>query len=198
MAFKLSKRAIQKLKKTVNTVDRTPASLEGQQVKGRGAPYIGFWAKITANAFASKKYSWEKIEALANDTFASKPDWGTGDRTKSEGYAVEVNGSEYVLKDSIVWLTPAYGQDYYVFSYSPGVRVAKTAGTPISAKSGSTYGYSTVSIYKNVNGVESDTNEDVKVFNTWEAEVPADTFVHITYSTIDACWIITGYDCDDA
>jgi hypothetical protein len=193
---KLSKDAAKRTKATVIGWERDFASLEGEHRMVKGAPYVGFWAKITANAFGSKKYSWEKLEATASDTFISNTEWGTGDRTKTEGYAVEVNGSQYVLKDSIVWLTPAFGQDYFNFEYRPSKRIAKTEGTAIAGMTGNTFGFSTVSVYKNAGGTRVDTNQDVKVFNTWEAEVKANTFIQIAYSVDDACWYIDVEECD--
>jgi hypothetical protein len=192
---KLSVDAAKRTRDAVQGWEREFASLAGEHRVSKGAPYTGFFAKITENAFDSKKYSWEKLEAKDDNTFANNTEWGKGDRTKDDGYAVEVNGSKFVLKDSIVWLEPAFGQDYYVFQYSPGKRVAKTEGTDIAGMSGNTYGFSTVSVYKNVNGVRTDTMEDVKVYNTSTESVAADTYIHIMYSVIDACWFIDWEQC---
>ena len=190
-----TKNAAERTKKAVLTVEREYSSTAGEQRKGKGAPFTGFWAKITSSTLNNKKYSWEKLEAKDNQTFASRTDWGTGDNTKDTGYAVEVNESKYVLKDSIVWLEPAFGQDYFVFQYNPGVRLAKTGGAAIAAVSGDTLGSATVSVWKVVNGVRSDTNLDIKAFNTSESEIAEDTFVHITYNTIDGIWYVTWEDC---
>lgn len=190
-----TKNAAERTKKAVLTVEREYSSTAGEQRKGKGAPFTGFWAKITSSTLNNKKYSWEKLEAKDNQTFASRTDWGTGDNTKDTGYAVEVNESKYVLKDSIVWLEPAFGQDYFVFQYNPGVRLAKTGGAAIAAVSGNTLGSATVSVWKVANGVRFDTNLDIKAFNTSESEIAEETFVHITYNTIDGIWYVTWEDC---
>lgn len=196
MAYRLSKRAIQKVKKTFNKVDRTPASLQGETVGGKGAPYIGFYAKITAVGTESDKYSWERLEANTNRTFTVNSQWGSGDRTSDTGYATEVNGSKFVLKDSIVWLVPAFGQDYFVFEYSPSARIAKTGGSTIAAATDGTLGNGLVSVYKVTSGTRTDTNFDIKAYNTMGSEIAADTWIQITYNQIDGIWLITAEDCD--
>lgn len=190
-----TKNAAERTKKAVITVEREYSSTAGEQRRGTGAPFTGFWAKITSSTLNNKKYSWEKLEAKDNQTFASKTDWGTGDNTKDTGFAVEVNESKYVLKDSIVWLEPAFGQDYFVFQYNPGVRLAKTGSTEVDAATDTTLGYANVSVFKVANGSRTDTNLDIRAYNSASDTIKADTWIQITYDVIDAIWLITAEDC---
>src|SRR4051812_3202147 len=110
---------------------------------------LGFWAKIIGNG-ANSKYSWVAVKKDDLGDWEEDDEWGAGEHTDDTGYAEEARyTSQYVLKESIVWMMPTPGQDFYTFEYQPGIQIAKieSAGT-ISARDGNTLGEGTVRVIK--------------------------------------------------
>jgi len=79
------------------------------------------WAQITDRDETNGQYSWVALEPQDDGSLSQNEDWGKGDMGDDTGFAVEVWGSDCVLKNSIVRLKPAKSADYYVFEYSGGV-----------------------------------------------------------------------------
>lgn len=203
MGVTFTKDAAERTKKAVLVVEREHSSLLGEQQSGKGAPYVGFWAKITGKDPASNgmKYSWEKLEPqkpadFSTNVMKANNSWGKALYSDTTGYAVEVTGSKYVLKDSFVWLYPSLSEDYYLFRFEGGVRYAKT-NAEIPAQTGTTPGAGQVSVFK-FNGTQFlDTNEDVRAYHMMtNAEIPIDTIVQITFDVHDGIWLITAQECE--
>lgn len=170
-----------------------------RQKRGRGAvsASLGFWAKITDGT--NGKYSWEAMKPTDNDELESETDWGEGSHSDSTGYAIEARyQSSYVLNDSVVWMTPAKAEDYYVFDYSPGVRSAKiVSAATIPARSGSTPGDADVTL-EDFDGTSFTDGDDVKVYNPFRSEIEGEAggelYIEITYGD-GGVWWVTGVDC---
>ncbi|WP_339684227.1 hypothetical protein [Gimesia maris] len=99
-----------------------------RQKRGRSAltSSLGFWAQVTANDATSdpSKYSWITLEPTASHDQTSSEDWGDGTADSTAGYAIEARyQSEYVIPDTVVWMTPAKNQDFFLFEVSPDVQV---------------------------------------------------------------------------
>ena len=194
-AAERTKRAVLKVEKQLRdlTSDSTPV----------GTSYLGFWAKITAKDPATNgmKYSWTRLEPQKPATLPTKvldanTSWGQGVFSDDAGYAVEVSGSKYALKDSVVWLYPSLSEEYYLFRFEGGVRYAKT-NAEIPAQTGTTPGSGQVSVFKFVSGSWTDTNEDVKAYHMMtSAAIPTDTIIQITFDIHDGIWLITAQDCE--
>lgn len=105
-------------KRIANTVRAYENSPLFKAALRKKAPVItneGFWAIITDTDDAGK-YSWTALEPQSDGSLSSNSDWGSGSHSDSEGYAVNAEGRDDIQDDAIVWLTPARGQDYYLFS----------------------------------------------------------------------------------
>ncbi len=199
-----TKNAAERTKKAVITVEREYSSTAGEQRRGKGAPYLGFYAKITAGSPPDKKYSWEKIEYKADGTWASKSEWGTGDRTKDTGYAVEsMYQSGYVPVGSIVWMYPAPGQDYFLFEFEGRPRLARVGPNDIPAKSGSTLGKGIGFFEKQVvDNVELDDKSpaSMQFYNPSAEPVKAssssESVTRIIVQMICGRWLIIWEDCN--
>ena len=123
---KLTKEAAQRMANATIVVERQLKSSPVQPRRSGGGTFVGFWAKITDKESDGPKCSWKRMEAKDDHTFEENENWGKGNFAEDTGWAIEISESKYVLKDSIVWLEPAFNQDYFIFRYTPGVRIAKT------------------------------------------------------------------------
>jgi hypothetical protein len=151
----------------------------------------GFWAKITDRNDSNGNYGWTAMGATDDDSpyaLQEETDWPQG--TTEENYAVEANDSKVVLKGSYVWMVPAKSNDYYIFYYSPGIKVASIEGTSISSTSSGNV--TTESI-----GDDSPDPDTIEAYNFSSQTLKSeDGKVLITYSETDARWIITAQDCN--
>ena len=174
-------------------------------VRGRGnvskkplRPFShGFWAKITAKEPNGKKYSWKMLEAKDSGKLDTGTDLLEGNYSDQVGYAVESKESKWVLKNAIVWLIPGLSEDFYVFDYHPGVRIAKVGSSDINGMSGSSIGKGKATVYeKSSSDSLSSTSEEIDVFNMVKGKVTKSRFVQIAYSHHDACWFVSVEDCE--
>lgn len=193
---RFSQDAAVRTREAVKGWEKEFASLAGETRPSKGNPFVGFYARITAQDPTGKlKYSWEKLEPqvpsqLATNVVVNNDEWGSGDYEDDGGYAVEIYGSKYVLNDSIVRLYPSLNQDYFLFAYDGGTRFAKSISS-IPGKTDSAYGSGNVSVFKRTGAATPvDTNQDVLAFNNMSSEIAADTDIQITYNQFDACWIV--------
>lgn len=163
--------------------------------KPRNLPY-GFFAKITGTD-GSGKYSWQALEPQATShDMTGNDEWGHGSHTDGTNYAIESEGSKYVLKDSVVWLEGARNKDCFIFDYGPGLVTGTSDGT-IGTRSGSTPGTGNVIVDSFDIATESfdGTRDSIKVFSPFTQEVPDGKYVELTYG--QGVWWVSGADCGD-
>jgi len=73
--------------------------------------------------------------------------------------------------------------------------VAKAGGSGVTARSGTTAGSGTVSIYYIASGVLTDSGEDVAVVNMSATAVANDAYITIKRCSLDEEWIVDAEDC---
>jgi len=73
--------------------------------------------------------------------------------------------------------------------------VAKAGGSGVTARSGTTAGSGTVSIYYIASGVLTDTGEDVAVVNMSATAVANNAYITIKRCSLDEDWIVDAEDC---
>lgn len=194
--IKATREAYQRFANATLIIERKPRS-GPVETRGGRTSFVGFWAKITDKESDGPKCSWKRMEPKDDHTFEENEDWGKGNFAEDTGWAIEISNSKYVLKDSIVWLEPAFNQDYYVFRYTPGVRIAKTGDDDIPERNDSDKpGSGDVTIWKYDKDTDKliATTQKVKAFNAMSSSIASDRFVQITFSE-EGYWWITAEDC---
>lgn len=195
---KLSREAARRMADATMTVERMLQGQPAPTKRKSGAAYIGFYARITDRESDGPKCSWVKLEAKPDGTFEDNEDWGKGDHADEWGWAVDINGCENVVKQSIVWLEPAMGQDFYVFCYAPGVLVVKSIDPIESEEEGE------VKVE-----LPDDEEDEIKVHNPYgdtvpaesddeeEEEEPEEVTLVVGYEALKGRWVIVSEDCSD-
>jgi len=177
--------------------------------KGQGPTLspLGRYAKIKAGE--DGKYSWVAVKHNADGEIEEDDEWGSGDHTEDTGYAIESRWkSESVIFGDIVWITPAMGQDFYIFDYSPSVRLGKITDTDeITAREDETPGEGevTVLVYEDDEITEALDDDDdeitVTVKNPFRSkiEIPdgdEEEELYLQMEFRDGEWWVTGVECD--
>ncbi|WDI41819.1 hypothetical protein [Bremerella sp. P1] len=170
----------------------------------------GWWAKITGQDATDKfKYTWKFLEPQdvdeSSDALAENNAFLQGVTDEEPyNYAVEIYRSIYVVKNDIVWITPSRNQEYYLFEYVPGSKLARLpAANSITARSADTPGQGTVTIesaeWTGSSFTIGDTEEELTVFNNFATAITTDSvnfrYVDITYFQSDRAWFVTGAGC---
>lgn len=193
------------------------ASRNSPSGKGQGPTLspLGRYAKIKAGE--DGKYSWVAVKHNSDGEIEEDEEWGTGSHEapsedeEATGYAIESRWkSTSVIFGDIVWITPAMGQDFYVFDYNPSVRLAKiTDADEITAREDETPGEGEVKVlvYDTDDDLFSvaldDDDEEITVtvknpFRT-VIEIPdgdAETELYLQMEFRDGQWWVTGVECD--
>jgi len=73
--------------------------------------------------------------------------------------------------------------------------VAKAGGSGVTARSGTTAGSGTVSVYYIASGVLTDSGQDVAVVNMSATAVANDAYITIKRCSLDEDWIVDAEDC---
>lgn len=163
---------------------------------------LGFWAKITGGN--AGKYSWTAIKHKTDLSNTEDEDWGKAIYSDDFGYAVEAfNASEWVIKNDIVWLTPAKsddGSDYYVFQYNPGMIWCKGSGTIPAATGTDTItpgdGFSfAVWRMDYATATMTATTSHVDVYNPFKTAITPGSSKFIQCAFRDGVWFLTGVEC---
>ncbi len=100
----------------------------------------GFWAEIQGSPNTSGtygKYAWKRCKVTNSPSIAADSTRDSG--TTSTNFAIEVNRAKNVTANTIVWLTPAIEEAFYLFSValSPTTMVYVGSGSPSSSPNNS-------------------------------------------------------------
>lgn len=195
----LTRDGVSKLKKVTGIVTNGPryTGPPGRPSAYKGSP-AGFWAKITGRD--GNKYSWTAQEPQSDGSLIDNEDWGTGDMSEDSGYAVEATADPGVQTDSIQWLYPAVGQEFYYFKLGGGTSYAviKTNGT-VSARSGTTLGIGGGRFYSVATGVYTlvpDQTEDIGFYNRSTVQWKSAAYLDVVL--VNGVWMtVAGGNCED-
>jgi hypothetical protein len=157
-----------------------------------------FWARITGSD-GSGYYSWEALKPDEDGYITEDPDedYPTGSHSDEEYWAVEATGSKWVLTDDIVWMRGAETNPYYVFDYSPGVKMATFTGT-IPKGTATAPGKSTATT-KNFDGTSYTAGQSVDIHNPWYMDLdstntPA-SLIQLSFG--EGVWWVSGANCQE-
>jgi hypothetical protein len=122
--------------------------------------------------------------------------------TDSEGNAIEIdvyNSNRVpVAVDSYIRITRDFRSGLWMVGEAQ-TAIAKTSGYGISARSDTTTGWNFVNIYTivlgAVDGVLTDTGENVLVHNLSSLAVAGDTYITIKKCSLDEDWVVDAEDC---
>lgn len=161
--------------------------------RGGGGGQFGFWAIILDRE--DDKYKWVQCEAGAGGT--ARTDWrSSGD----EFNAYEQKyGSEWVLKQSVVWMEPrltgTQGEEQYTFTYDPSGVFANSGDSGISASGDDALNSSMVQIYH----IDPDDGQllpaDDYVIAWNPASDPIDPNKRIMMKYVEGLWIVDWENC---
>jgi len=134
--------------------------------------YKGNDASNGANA-----YSWVALQPGSDGTWGPNSEWGHGEWNGAEpGNIIArcLDGSANVIWGDYVWLSPATGQDFYVFQYNGGGRIVTYVGSDEATVIGSS------------------PIQTIPVINSTDADIP-DGDILVVYA--DGDWVIAEFPC---
>lgn len=105
---------------------------------------------------------------------------------------MELNKSQDVPNDLLVWMEPAPNQEYFWFSLEGTMLVAKSGSSDIDKRTSSTPASAQVTI-QTFNGTSFSDGPQVRAFNWAVTKVKKNAFLNITFS--QGYWWITGEEC---
>lgn len=193
---RIARKALERM--AASTVGWERANQNGRPLANRRpvSRSTGIWAKTKEGE--EGKYSWIAMKPNEDGELEEDEDWGSGDHTKDEGYAVEIRyGSEYVLEGSIVWLMPASGQNFYVFDYVPGTQWVKSSATiNFPARDSQEPGEGTLKFMELDEDGHFAEGQEMKVFNGYKdvVELSSSKLAQVDFG-LEGKWWIVGADC---
>ena len=215
MAKFFTKNASDRIVKTVKTVENWSTSTALTHEKRRLADKAqGFWARLEGKKYTygtteqQKFYNWRycyPLDPLAGeDTLSSDPlDFGISEYPAVESYGFKYcliadNGGEYPEYNffaNIVWLQPAFTQNYLIFNYDPGVVLAKVYGGDIPAATGALdMGEGQAKLFLGDTENLTLKNTPYPVFNWTKSVIKNNSIVTLGYMK-GVGWVITNQDC---
>lgn len=184
--------SVQRITATVHAVERGPKNTARIPAKPVGPVTDGFWAEIMTGA--DGKYSWRAVGFNDLEWENKATEWGEGDHTADNGYAVEAQWqSRYVLQGSKVFLQPAVTQDHYLFNYAPGGIIVVSTSV-ITAGTTGQLGSGTATVYITEPDGSYTSSVSTTVFNQAEFDIETTKILQCKYCS--GLWLVDVELCE--